>query len=198
MGKKTPLILASGSPRRAELLRQVGVSFEVLLPHVNETGQQEGNDVAALSREIALEKAKAVSRCRPESIVVGADTLVVCDGELLGKPATREEAARMLRKLSGRDHYVVTGVALCRSEAGELELATDSERTVVTFKRLEEDEIASYVASGEPFDKAGGYGIQGKAALLVERIVGSYSNVVGLPLGLLYAMLRRWDYEVLG
>lgn len=179
-------------------MRQVGVRFEIVVPRISEGSCQRGDSVESLAEEIALEKARSVSLGRPGRIVVGADTLVLCDGEVLGKPGTRAEATGMLEKLSGRDHHVVTGVSLCRTEDGEVESARECERTVVTFRRLGKREIGAYVASGEPMDKAGGYGIQGKGALLIERIVGCYFNVVGLPLARLYEMLRRWECELLG
>lgn len=199
MGKVlVPLVLASASPRRAELLRGVGVPFEVVVPQISEDRQEAADSVESLAKGIALAKATSVSRSRQGRIVVGADTLVVCDDEVLGKPRSETEATEMLERLSGRDHSVVTGVALCRSENGEVESVVECERTIVTFKRLGKDEISAYVATGEPFDKAGGYGIQGKGAFLVERIAGCYFNVVGLPLSRLYEMLRRWDCGLLG
>jgi septum formation protein len=122
--------------------------------------------------------------------------MVVCGSEVLGKPGTRKEAVAMLEKLSGRDHIVITGIALSRWEDGQAEEETSYERTVVSFKQLGKSEIHAYVASGEPLDKAGGYGIQGKGACLVQGIRGCYFNVVGLPLYRLCDMLKRWDYDI--
>jgi septum formation protein len=199
MGKISgPLVLASGSPRRAQLLENVGVAFEVVVPQIEEGGWPSNADFGAFAQEIALKKSRSVSLDRPGRVVVGADTVVVCDCELLGKPRDEVEARLMLEKLSGRDHFVITGVALCRNGDGEVESIAECERTTVSFKRLVKEEINAYVATGEPFDKAGGYGIQGKGAFLIEGIVGCYFNVVGLPLSCLYGMLRRWGLELLG
>jgi septum formation protein len=181
-------VLASASPRRAGLLRGAGYRFRVLHPQTDETLRpRETPERAAerLARDKALDVAARVKAGR----VVAADTLVVVGGRVLGKPAGRRDAGRMLRMLSGRTHRVVTGVAVC----GPAGTGMRSGRCVtrVTFSRLTDADISWYVRSGEPMDKAGAYGIQGKASLLVERISGSYTNVVGLPMELVRRFLGR-------
>jgi septum formation protein len=178
------LILASGSPRRRELLAQAGFVFEAEAADVDET-QRVGEDAAAYVRRLAEEKAHAVfARRRGEDsaerplVVLGADTSVVCDGEVLGKPVDARDAERMLRILSGRTHRVLTGVAAA-TRAG---VVSDVVMTEVTFSEIAEGEIAAYCATDEPLDKAGAYGIQGYAARWVPRIDGCYFNVMGLPI----------------
>jgi septum formation protein len=175
------LILASASPRRRELLSQIGVVFDVDAAHVDE-----GDD----PRVNAVEKARAAAaRHRGEdAVVLGADTEVVLDGSVLGKPGGEAHAREMLRRLSGRSHAVVTAYALVDCTTGR-ELVRSVE-TDVTFRHLTDDDIDAYVATGEPLDKAGAYGIQGRGAVLVDRIDGDYFNVVGLPLADLAAALR--------
>jgi len=179
-------VLASRSPRRAELLRSAGYRFAVRASRVVEQARL-GEAPAALARRLAMEKAMDVARRLREGQVLGADTLVVVGGEILGKPADDAEARSMLRRLSGREHRVVTGVALC--SAGGLLLDSAIASTIVAFNKLSAAEIAWYVATGDPADKAGAYGIQGGAALFVRGIRGSYSNVVGLPLEIVHSML---------
>ena len=183
-----PLILASASSRRQELLRNAGVEFEVRPssiseePYFNETAE-------AFVRRMAAAKALEVAVGWPAgTLVLGADTTVVVDGEILNKPADPEDAARMLRRLSGRSHRVLTGVCLVKAP-GTVE-AQDVSDTRVWFRPLDEAEIRDYVASGEPLDKAGAYGIQGRASRFVTRIEGCYFNVVGLPLALVTALLE--------
>jgi septum formation protein len=175
------LILASASPRRRELLSQIGVVFDVDAAHVDE-----GDD----PRVNAVEKARAAAaRHRGEdAVVLGADTEVVLDGSVLGKPGGEAHAREMLRRLSGRSHAVVTAYALVDCTTGR-ELVRSVE-TEVTFRHLTDDDIDAYVATGEPLDKAGAYGIQGRGAVLVDRIDGDYFTVVGLPLADLAAALR--------
>lgn len=182
------LILASNSPRRRELLRRAGFEFEVRPSKVEEVARPD-ESAEEFARRAAREKALDVAASSPpQSLVLGADTVVVVDGEILGKPASREDAARMLRRLSGRTHRVITGVCLAQAPSGVevLEHAT----TFVTFCKLDEQEIQNYVSSGEPFDKAGAYGIQGLASKFVTRIEGCYFNVVGLPVPLVYKSLK--------
>jgi septum formation protein len=180
------IILASASPRRAELLRAAGFDIEVHPADVDESVRHhEAAD--AHVRRLAEEKARAVSVLMSARPVLAADTVVVVDGEILGKPRDVEEAKRMLRRLSGRTHEVVTGVALMGA-AGPAQTRLAS--TSVEFVELSEADIAWYVASGEPMDKAGAYAIQGLASRFVTRIDGSYSNVVGLPVALVYEMCR--------
>jgi septum formation protein len=183
---KPVLILASSSPRRQELLRQTGIDFEVMAPHINED-QRPGEAPLEYALRLASEKAQTVARHRPLGPVLGADTIVVVDGEVLGKPADAADAVRMLRRLSARAHQVSTAVSLALPEGGA---DTRSCTTQVYFRKLTEDEIQQYVAGGEPMDKAGAYAIQGGAARWADRIEGEYSNVVGLPLSLVTDMLR--------
>lgn len=180
-----PIILASASPRRQDLLKAAGIVFDVMAADVDESPQP-GETPEAHVRRLAEEKARAVSAQRDGATVLGADTVVVVDGELLGKPRDSEDAAAMLRKLRGKTHEVVTGVALLSRDRRDVRVA----RTRVTFGALTDEEIGWYVASGEPMDKAGGYAIQGLASRFVVAIDGSYSNVVGLPVALVYRMLN--------
>jgi septum formation protein len=178
------LILASASPRRRELLRRAGIPFRVRRVEVDEStrpGESPRRHVLRLARE------KAAAARRPGEEVLAADTVVVIDNRILGKPRDARDAARMLRMLSGRVHRVLTGVCLLTPAASRSEVV----ETRVWFRRLTRAEIAAYVASGEPFDKAGAYAIQGLASKFVKRIDGCYCNVVGLPVSRVYAMLSR-------
>ena len=179
------LILASASPRRQELLKLFGVPFAVRVADIDETmdpGKLPFDEVGRVS----CRKALAVDR-DTDDVVIAADTIVVCEGRVLGKPHTEEEAAEMLRLLSGRDHQVMTGCTVLRGGQAE----TFTEVTDLHFRPLSEKEIARYVSSGEPMDKAGAYGIQGGAALFCQRMVGDYYNVMGLPVCRLGEVLRR-------
>lgn len=177
------LILASASPRRREILRRAEIAFETRPVDVDES-RRPGE--AARDYVLRLAEAKARAAARPGETVLGADTVVVIDGKILGKPTDPEEAKAMLRLLSGRTHDVLTGV--CLLEASEC--LTFVERTLVRFKKLSDQEVQAYVDSGEPLDKAGGYGIQGLASKFIERIEGCYFNVVGLPIARVYAALQ--------
>ncbi|HHW91670.1 MAG TPA: septum formation inhibitor Maf [Firmicutes bacterium] len=188
----TQLILASNSPRRRQLLQQMGLNFRVVTARVSEA-LPAGCDLAAGVMEIARRKARAVARREAEGLILGADTLVVLNGEALGKPAGPQEAYDMLTRLQGREHRVITGVALV--DAGSGACLLEHEITRVWMRVLTPREIWRYVATGEPLDKAGAYGIQGKGALLVERIEGCYFNVVGLPLGKVAGMLERFGLD---
>ena len=168
------LVLASASPRRLDLLRQVGLDPEVRSPDVDET-RLPGEDVAAMVERLACAKRDAVAG--EGEWVVAADTVVVVDGEALGKPGTPEKATAMLRLLSGRSHQVLTGVAV----AGPLGRASTTVCTEVAWRELSDEEVASYVATGEPLDKAGGYGLQGGGADFVVELLGGRDNVIGLP-----------------
>ena len=180
------LILASASPRRAELLRAAGIEFDVHPAHVDE--RQLGDESPdAYVRRVAEAKARAINARFARSLVLAADTTVVADRHLLGKPIDVEDARRMLRMLSGRVHDVITAVTLIDPDRP---VDTRTELTTVEFSQLSETEIDWYVSSGEPMDKAGGYAIQGLASRFVTRIVGSYSNVVGLPVALVHEMLK--------
>ena len=179
------LVLASASPRRQELLRNAGFAFEVQPADIPENVLP-GEDAKKYAERLAREKALAVSLQHPHDTVLGADTIVAVDGQLLGKPANSADATRMLRLLSGRDHEVITGV--CLVVKGQPFVA--SEITRVTVDRITDQEITDYVATGEPMDKAGAYAIQGIASRWIPRIEGDYSNVVGLPVALVYRLMR--------
>ena len=182
------IVLASQSPRRRELLERLGLPFRVIVPDIDER-MDRPLPPAELVAVISAEKARAAQALAgPEAIVIAADTVVALDGAVLGKPAGEADAARMLSALAGRTHHVYTGLTVLRGER----VRTVSEETAVTFRPLTEQEIAAYVRTGEPLDKAGAYGIQGYGALLVEGIRGDYYNVMGLPvcrLGLLLGEL---------
>ena len=180
------LILASASPRRAELLRNGRIPFEVDPAHIPEQPTQNELPIAYAQR-LAREKTHAVCARHADDAVLGADTVVVVDAHLLEKPADFADAARMLRLLAGRTHEVITGICL----AGPGFERTESELTHVTFGEIAEEEIAAYIHTGEPMDKAGAYGIQGMASRWVRSIVGDYFNVVGLPVARVYRMLRE-------
>lgn len=209
------IVLASASPRRQELLRNAGIPFVVQPADINETPLASESPQNCAER-LAREKASVVFQERPQDCVLGADTIVVIDDNILGKPRDAADAGRMLRLLSGRTHVVITGVCLVgpvasKSEAQTARLPgrieerlttgnrqpettferTASETTLVTMCELSDDEILDYVATGEPMDKAGAYAIQGLASRWIPRIEGDYSNVVGLPVALVYAMLRE-------
>lgn len=182
------IVLASSSPRRISLLKMLGVTFEPVPASIVEE-KREGEEPADFARRIAKEKALQVAERVKAEFVIAADTVVVIDGEVLGKPKDENEARRMLEKLSGRTHKVITAVALYKKESGELLL--DHKETLVRFTVLSKAEIDWYIRTGEPMDKAGAYGIQGLGALFIERIDGCYTNVVGLPLPLLYQLAKR-------
>jgi septum formation protein len=187
------LVLASGSPRRRETLARLGYDFTVRPVDVDES-QQPGEQALTYVRRLAEEKARA--EAHGGEIVLAADTIVVLDEELLGKPRDAEDAAAMLRRLAGRDHEVTTGVAVLDVDAGRLDLAVDTTR--VRFAPLAEAEIAWYVATGEPMDKAGAYAIQELASLFVTAIEGNHSNVVGLPVPVVYRMLAARGVRPVG
>ena len=182
------LILASQSPRRRFLLTQVGLEFEVIPSHFDEhTVTPSSPEIYA--RHLAEHKASDVSVQYPDSWVIGADTVVFIDGTILGKPNSRSEARSMLSCLSGRTHQVLTGYCICCHRAARQ--FSDTVRTDVCFKKLTDREIDWYIISGEPFDKAGAYAIQGIGSFLVKRINGSYTNVVGLPVSEVVGFLIR-------
>lgn len=187
------IVLASQSPRRKELLGKMGLEFTTKAPEIDETalsGLPARQLVEALSREKALWAARQED---PEAIVIGSDTVVVRDGEILGKPASPAQAEEMLASLSGRSHEVCTGVTVCQGD----QVVSQVEVTQVTFRHLTPQEIARYVRTGEPMDKAGAYGIQGLGALLVEGIQGDYSAVVGLPVCRLGRILLDFGVDCL-
>jgi septum formation protein len=187
------LVLASASPRRADLLRAAGLPFEVHPVDVDECFRPGETPERAVAR-IAELKAAAGLALHPEAVILGADTTVVVEGDTLAKPANDRDAVRMLRRLSGRSHDVLTGVCLSSRERRLVHV----ESTRVRMTELTEAEIAWYVATGEPFDKAGGYAVQGLASRFIERIEGSYSNVVGLPVSSVYALLNELGCDILG
>jgi len=184
------LVLASASPRRQELLRNAGIRFVVEATSIPEVAR-DGELPQDFAERMAREKAETVFRNRPKDFVLGADTVVVIDNMILGKPRDPADAARMLRLLSGRTHEVITAVCLMgpSSKAGFQD--TRSETTSVTISELSDEDIRSYVAAGEPLDKAGAYGIQGMASRWIPRIEGDYFNVVGLPVALVLRMLQE-------
>ena len=186
----TPLVLASSSPRRSEILTAVGWPFETHPAGVDET-RLAGEAPEEFVRRLAREKAEAVARTRLFGLVLGADTTVLVDGKILEKPRDAEDARRMLRRLSGRWHEVLTGVALVSAETGRASVGV--ERTRVRFAETSEEEIAWHVETGDVLDKAGAYAIQGRAALFIEAIDGDYWNVVGLPVRLVYELARGFD-----
>lgn len=187
----TRLILASGSPRRRDILTALGLAFEVRPPDVDET-LRPGEGAAAAARRLAERKATAVE-ADPDALVLAADTIVVLDGELLGKPTGPNDAIAMLGRLAGRSHEVITGLALRLGAETRSVVA----RTNVIFRSLDHSEIAAYVATGEPLDKAGAYGIQGFGSALVERIEGDFFNVMGLPVPALLALLYDTGFRYL-
>jgi septum formation protein len=179
------LILASGSPRRAEILRMVGWPFETLAVDIDES-RLAGEDAAAYVERVARKKVEAAAKRTSSAKVVGADTVVVVENEILGKPRDDDDAQRMLRLLSGRWHQVFTGIALLNGETSRVA----HEVTRVKFASMSREEVNWYVATGEPSDKAGAYAIQGLGARFIEKINGDYYNVMGLPVRLLYALLN--------
>jgi len=183
------LVLASASPRRAEILRTVGWPFEIFAVAVDES---RGRDEVASNyvERLAREKAEAAATPFTSRLVLGADTVVVIDNEILGKPRDEADAGRMLRRLSGRWHQVLTGVALSRND-GRSPSIVAHESTEVKFAEMSDDEVEWYVSTGEPLDKAGAYAIQGRGARFIEEIRGEYFNVVGLPVRLLYELVQK-------
>lgn len=187
------LILASASARRAQILRDAGLPFQIISSAIDEA-PMEGESPQDLVRRLAEQKAQLVAaRAVGPAIVIGADTVIVLDGKILGKPRSAEEARATLEQLSGRTHAVITGIVLIRlpDETARQEL----EITQVTFAPMTGEEISGYVATGEPFDKAGAYAIQGRGGRHIIRIEGCYFNVVGLPLGKLYRLLRELGWK---
>jgi septum formation protein len=182
------LVLASASPRRQELLRNAGIPFVVQPTEIPEV-PREGEAPRTCAERLAREKALEVFRQRPDDFILGADTIVVTDGRILGKPRDGADAARMLRLLSGRTHQVITGVCLVGPQSGAEDIR--SETTLVTMNALSDDDIGSYILTGEPMDKAGAYAIQGVASRWISRIEGDYFNVVGLPVSLVHRMLQE-------
>ena len=187
---KEKLVLASKSPRRAEILRAVGWEFEAIAANIDET-RMASEDAVSYVKRLAQTKAETVAQLiSDEALVLGADTVVVIDGEILGQPGDDSNARTMLKLLSGKWHEVVTGVALLRAGPTP-QLSIDHETTRVRFCEMTADEIDWYVSTGEPSDKAGAYAIQGRGAVFIQEIQGDYFNIVGLPMRLLYRLSRR-------
>jgi septum formation protein len=180
-----PIILASASPRRQELLKNAGIAFEAWPANIPEVPRA-GEAPVTFAERMAREKARAVSASLPDRILLAADTVVTVGNEILGKPENDEDAARMLRLLSGRTHAVITGICLI----GEGFEDVRSETTAVDFSRITEAEIRDYISTGEPMDKAGAYAIQGGASRWITNVKGDYNNVVGLPVELVLRMLK--------
>jgi septum formation protein len=189
----TAIILASNSPRRKELLRQIGVAFTTEVADVDERSRP-GETPEVYALRVAVDKARAVKLRTRAGIIIAADTVVVLDDTMLGKPVDDHDAERMLTLLSGRMHRVITGLAVMDVRTGNIQTGQTSTR--VWFRTLTQDQILSYVNTKEPLDKAGAYGIQGKGALLVDRIEGCYFNVVGLPLSCLGVMLTNYGIRL--
>jgi len=190
------IVLASASPRRAALLDQISLPFRTHPSALGDDGEAQlaGENADAYACRLALAKAREVAAGLKRGLVIGADTVVSCGERLLGKPRDRDEAQAFLLSLAGRTHRVITGVAVVEAATGRAEV--DAAVTAVTMRAFDAQEAAQYVATGEPMDKAGAYGIQERGALLVEGIQGDYFNVVGLPLALLAALLRRFGVDV--
>ena len=186
MIKLPKLVLASGSPRRAEILTSVGWEFEKDVPHIDET-ELPGESPEDYVRRLAREKAELVAARNPGRIVLGADTTVVINGEIIGKPVDDDDARRMIKLLSGNWHEVLTGVAI----ATDTRTSVDIQRTRVKFAKMSDEEISFLVQKGDPLDKAGAYAVQAQAALFIEGIEGDYWNVVGLPISLVYRMIAE-------
>ena len=186
------LVLASASPRRRDLLAGLQLDFAVRSAEIDESAL---TDELPEDHVLRLARAKAQAVARPGELVLAADTVVVLEGRILGKPADPADAQQMLSSLAGREHDVYTGVALFEPDRDTLVSATD--RSEVRIAALDEDEISWYVSTGEPLDKAGSYAIQGLGALFVERVVGNYTNVVGLPLPLTRSLFRQLSYDIL-
>lgn len=188
------IILASASPRRRELLEQGGIPFTVIPSQAEEkiTTEQPGQAVEELSY---LKCSDIYEKSLGDVLVIGADTVVASEGKILGKPSSQKDAVKMLQSLQGREHEVYTGVTIMAREGNENRKKTFHEKTKVVFYPMSDEEIRSYVNTGEPMDKAGAYGIQGKSAVFIMEISGDYNNVVGLPLARLYQELKNMGIE---
>lgn len=187
------IILASSSPRRKQLLEQIGLEFDIITSDIEENIEKNEN-AGQLVERLALNKALDVAqRTQTRNLVIGADTVVCKEQEILGKPRDKQEAYEMLKALSGRTHKVMTGVAIVEAPNGKSLVM--HEETSVKFRDLSDDEIKEYIATGEPMDKAGSYGVQGKGALFIEKIDGCYFNVVGLPLSKFCIMIKEFGID---
>ena len=194
------IVLASGSPRRKELLAKTGLKFSVVVSGGEE--KAETSDPAETVEKLSLDKASAdadlLQAEKEPQLIIGADTVVACDGEILGKPSDREDAFRMLWKLQGQTHQVYTGVTLLLKKKHTWQAHTFSEKTDVQFYPVSREELLAYIETGEPMDKAGSYGIQGGFGIYVKGICGDYNNVVGLPVGRLVYELKKLGIDIRG
>lgn len=194
------IVLASGSPRRKELLAKTGLKFSVVVSGGEE--KAETSDPAETVEKLSLDKASAVADLlqaeKEPQLIIGTDTVVACDGEILGKPSDREDAFRMLWKLQGQTHQVYTGVTLLLKKKHTWQAHTFSEKTDVQFYPVSREELLAYIETGEPMDKAGSYGIQGGFGIYVKGICGDYNNVVGLPVGRLVYELKKLGIDIRG
>lgn len=194
------IVLASGSPRRKELLAKTGLKLSVVVSGGEE--KAETSDPAETVEKLSLDKASAVADLlqaeKEPQLIIGADTVVACDGEILGKPSDREDAFRMLWKLQGQTHQVYTGVTLLLKKKHTWQAHTFSEKTDVQFYPVSREELLAYIETGEPMDKAGSYGIQGGFGIYVKGICGDYNNVVGLPVGRLVYELKKLGIDIRG
>lgn len=188
------IILASASPRRRELLEQLGLEFSIQVSNVDED-IKEYNSPEELVEKLSYIKAQDVAKCDRSCIIIGADTIVVHNGQILGKPADENDAEKMLQALKNQTHWVITGFTVLDTETGKY--LTTHEKTIVNFKDYSTEEIHAYIATGEPMDKAGSYGIQGLGGVLVHSIEGCYFNVVGLPISKLADILKEFNIRVL-
>lgn len=188
------IILASGSPRRKEILENLGIKFKIVPSGIDES-LIPGEEAPDYALRMAVQKALAAAKTQEYGVVIGADTVVSLDGNILGKPQNAAEAKEQLTLLSGREHIVITGLGLVDKEAGRTVSAMV--QTIVYFQELTEREIDAYIATGEPLDKAGSYGIQGLGTVFVRRIEGDYFNVVGLPVAKLYSLLNELNCDFL-
>ena len=195
MPRSPQLVLASASPRRSELLLNAGFLFSVKAPHIDESPRP-GEPPLAYAKRLAREKARAIHQHHPSYFVLGADTIVLIEKRVLGKPKKSGDAARMLRLLSGRAHKVITAVCLIGTEPKKRSFEdTRAETTRVFMRKLTEKEISDYIATKEPMDKAGAYAIQGRASRWIPKIAGDYFNVVGLPVALVSEMLHEHGFR---
>jgi len=183
------LLLASASPRRREILENLGFEFEILPSNVDES-EVPWNDPVESAKLLAEIKGVDAQKTRPRKTIIAADTIVLCEGQVMGKPKSSEDAAKMLGTLSGRVHEVVTGIALIKLPNTRI---IEAERTKVFFRKLSPEEISRYISTREPFDKAGAYAIQGYASAFIDKIEGDYFNVVGLPVARLFSMFRKLE-----
>ena len=188
------LVLASGSPRRQDILKQLGLEFEVMISRINETFPK-GCSPEKAAVAVALRKTRDVmQKVKFPAIIIGADTIVVLKGEIMGKPADAGQAFEMISALAGKQHTVITGIAVADNTTGEER--TGYQLTLVSMKEIPPDRIRKYITTGEPFDKAGAYAAQGKASLFIDEITGCYLNVVGLPVAKLDSMLRSMGVDL--